>query len=47
MGIPTLELVCAGYHSFAINITKARSMLGYDPQYDFRRLADSALDHAQ
>jgi len=46
-GIPTIELVCAGYHSFAINVTKARSMLGYDPQYDFHRIADSALEHAR
>jgi len=46
MGIPTIELVCAGYHSFAINITKARSVLGYDPQYDFFRIADSALEYA-
>jgi len=43
-GIPTIELVCAGYHSFSINITKARSVLGYDPQYDFQRIADSALE---
>jgi nucleoside-diphosphate-sugar epimerase len=46
-GTPTVELICAGYHSFAINITKARSMLGYDPQYDFFRVADSALEHAR
>jgi len=43
--IPTIELTCAGYYSFAINITKARTMLGYDPQYDFLRIADSALQH--
>ena len=43
MGLPTVEIVCAGYHSFAINISKARSMLGYDPQYDFLAMADSAL----
>jgi UDP-glucose 4-epimerase len=46
-GIPTIDLVCAGYYSFAINITKARTMLGYDPQYDFFRIADSALEHAR
>lgn len=44
MGIPTIELVCPGYHSFSINISKARTMLGYDPQYDFYRMADSAVE---
>ncbi|MFQ6097383.1 MAG: NAD-dependent epimerase/dehydratase family protein [Armatimonadota bacterium] len=43
MNVPTIEIVCPGYHSFAININKARSMLGYDPQYDFFKMADSAL----
>ena len=46
MGIPTVEIVCPGYHSFAININKARAMLGYDPQYDFRAMADSALAYS-
>jgi UDP-glucose 4-epimerase len=46
MGLPTLEIACPGYHSFAINITKARTMLGYEPQYDFFAMADSALAHA-
>lgn len=45
LGVPTVEIICPGYHSFAINITKARSMLGYDPQYDFYRIADSALEY--
>jgi len=43
MSIPTIELICAGYHSFEINITKARSMLGYYPLYDFQRIAATAL----
>ncbi len=46
MAIPTLEIGCPGYHSFAIDITKARTMLGYDPQYDFFAMADSALAYA-
>jgi len=46
MGLPTIEIPCPGYHSFAINITKARTMLGYDPQYDFLAMADSALAYA-
>ncbi len=46
MDLPTIEIPCPGYHSFAINITKARTMLGYDPQYDFFAMADSALEYA-
>ena len=46
MDVPTVEIACPGYHSFAINITKARTMLGYDPQYDFFAIADAALEHA-
>jgi nucleoside-diphosphate-sugar epimerase len=46
-GTPTLPITCAGYHSFAINITKARDVLGYQPQYDFHRMADSALAHTE
>ncbi|MGQ9729969.1 MAG: NAD-dependent epimerase/dehydratase family protein [Candidatus Zipacnadales bacterium] len=45
-GLPTIELVCTGYHSFAINISKARTMLGYDPQFDFFAMADSALTYS-
>ena len=43
MNIPTVEIPCPGYHSFSINITKARSMLGYAPRYDFCAIADDAL----
>ena len=46
MGLPTIEVKCPGYHSFSINITKARSILGYNPQYDFFKIADSALEYA-
>ena len=46
MELPTIEIVCPGYNSFAINIAKARSMLGYEPQYDFFRIADSAMEYA-
>lgn len=46
MDLPTVEIVCPGYHSFAINITTARTMLGYDPQYDVFAMADSALECA-
>ncbi|MBM4036462.1 MAG: NAD(P)-dependent oxidoreductase, partial [Planctomycetes bacterium] len=43
MGIPTIELCCPGYHSFEINITRARAVLGYAPENDFFRMADRAI----
>ncbi len=47
MDVPVVEIACPGYHSFAINIAKARAMLGYNPQFDFFTMADSALAHGQ
>ena len=44
MGVPTVEIACPGYHSFAINTTKARSVLGYAPENDFFRIADRAIE---
>lgn len=41
--IPTVDLRCPDYHSFEINITRARTVLGYTPQNDFFRMADRAL----
>ena len=43
-GLPTVEIPCPDYHSFEIEISKAREQLGYDPQYDFETMADRALD---
>ncbi len=43
-GIPTVELRCPDYHSFEINITRARTVLGYAPANDFARMADRALE---
>jgi len=45
--IPVIELTCRGYHSFSINITKARTMLGYDPRYDVIKMADSAHEYRE
>lgn len=42
-GIPTVEIPCPDYHSFEIDIGKARRVLGYDPQNDFETMADRAL----
>lgn len=43
LGIPTVEIPCPRYHSFEINITRARTLLGYAPENDFFRMADRAL----
>lgn len=43
--LPILEIVCPGYHSFEINIAKARAMLGYTPQNDIFTMIDRALDY--
>jgi len=43
-GTPTIEIACPGYHSFEININKARAMLGYAPENDIFRMIDGALE---
>ena len=42
-GIPTVEIRCPDYHPFEINITRARTVLGYAPENDFFRMADRAI----
>jgi nucleoside-diphosphate-sugar epimerase len=44
LGLPTLEIRCPDYHPFEINITRARSVLGYAPENDFFRMADRAVE---
>jgi len=41
--VPTTELRVPGYHSFEIDINRARSMLGYRPRYDICGIIDAAL----
>ena len=41
--IPTVELRCPDYHPFEINLTRARTVLGYAPENDFFRMADRAI----
>ena len=41
--LPTVEISCPEYHSFEIDISKAREMIGYAPQNDFEAMADRAL----
>lgn len=45
-GIASLELACPEYHSFEINIDRARRELGYEPVNDIFRMIDRALDAA-
>ena len=46
MQIPTVEIPCA-YHSFEININRARSVLGYVPENDIFIMIDRALEFRQ
>jgi UDP-glucose 4-epimerase len=43
LGVPTVEIRCPNYHPFEINITRARTVLGYAPENDFFRMADRAI----
>ncbi|MBL9151008.1 MAG: NAD(P)-dependent oxidoreductase [Verrucomicrobiales bacterium] len=42
-GLPTVEIPCPDYHSFEIDISKARERLGYAPRNDFATMADRAI----
>ena len=44
LGIPTIEIACPEYYPFEINITRARSVLGYAPENDIFRIADRAIE---
>ena len=44
LGVSTVELRCPKYHPFEINITRARTVLGYAPENDFFRMADRAIE---
>jgi UDP-glucose 4-epimerase len=44
LGVPTVELRRPKYHPFEINITRARTVLGYAPENDFFRMADRAIE---
>lgn len=44
---PVIELRVPQYHSFEINITRARTVMGYAPQNDFFRMTDRAITWRQ
>lgn len=43
LGVPTVEIRSPKYHPFEINITRARTVLGYAPENDIFRMADRAI----
>jgi UDP-glucose 4-epimerase len=43
LGIPTIDIPNPQYHSFTIDISRARREIGYSPANDFRRMADCAI----
>lgn len=43
LGLKTCTIIASGYHSFEININKARRVLGYNPQNDIFAIIDKAL----
>ena len=43
LGVPAIEIPNPQYHPFEINITRARTVLGYAPENDFFRMADRAI----
>ncbi|MEQ2010169.1 MAG: NAD(P)-dependent oxidoreductase [Limisphaerales bacterium] len=43
LGVPTVEIPSPKYHPFEINITRARTVLGYAPENDFFLMADRAI----
>ena len=44
LNLPIIELEYDGFHDFTHNITKARSIIGYNPEYDITRIIDDAIE---
>ena len=47
LSLPTIDIPCPNYHSFAIDISKARSVLGYAPQNDIFTMIDRAIAYRE
>lgn len=43
LDVPVIEIPNPKFHPFEINITRARTVLGYAPENDFFRMADRAI----
>ncbi len=44
LDVPVIEIPNPKFHPFEINITRARTVLGYAPENDFFRMADRAIE---
>jgi UDP-glucose 4-epimerase len=44
LGVPVVDFELPDYHDFEIDISKARSVLGYRPEYDVFRIVDAAVE---
>lgn len=47
LSLPVVEFECDYFHDFTHSIAKARSILGYNPQYDITRIIDDAVAFRQ
>lgn len=47
LNLPVVEFECDYFHDFAHSIAKARSILGYNPQFDITRIIDDAIAFRQ
>lgn len=43
LGLPVVEFECGNFYDFSHNISKPRSVLGYDPQYDIYKIIDEGV----
>ena len=43
LNLPIVEFEYEGFYDFTINIAKARSVIGYNPQYDIIKIVDEAI----
>ena len=44
LDLPVVEFISDKFYDFTIDITKAKSILGYKPQYDILKIVDSAIE---
>jgi len=44
LDLPVVEFECDGFYDFQHSIAKGRSILGYNPEYDVKRIVDDAIN---
>ena len=44
LGIPTVDIPNPQYHSFSIDISRARREIGYSPEKDIEQMVDMAIE---